>query len=202
MCADIDVYKGLIMDEVKFKNTSRMNGEEVGIFQGYAMKKTICLMSIFFTLIFGGIGVGLAFWDLTAGIICVACGLVGGVFLLPYLIKENQKKVTMQALGDRKYLNAFSFYDDCFITICEATQNLASNDYQEMGSQKIDYSSIFKTVIYKDRLFIFIDPQQSFILNFDGMTVGTIADLVEFLKSKDIKIVDNSSIDTKPKQKR
>ncbi|MBE7074272.1 MAG: YcxB family protein [Clostridiales bacterium] len=187
------------MEEIKFKNTSRMSGEEIAIFQSYAMKNTNILMSIFFTVIFVGLGVGLSFWNLTVGVILVVCGLAGGIFFLPYLLKENQKRNVLQELGDRKYLNTFEFYEEYLCVKSTATVSADSKDYQDAGSLRVEYSEVFKIATYKDRLFIFLNPQQSFIVNFNGMTMGTIAELIDFLKSKNIMFMDKSNIDTTKK---
>lgn len=187
------------MEEIKFKNTSRMNAEEISIFQSYAMKKTILIMSVFFTALFACMGVGLAFWDLTVGIIFVVCGLVGGIFFLPYLLKENQKKQVLQALGDRKYLNTFEFYENHMIVQSSATASAKDNNYEDVGSQKVQYADLHKIVTYRDRLFIFLTPQQSFILNFNGMTIGTVAEFIAFMKEIGVAIVDKSSIYTASK---
>ena len=189
------------MEEIKFKNTSKMNAEEIAVFQSYAMKKTKLIMSIFFMLIFVGLGVGLAFWNITVGIICIVCGVVGGIFFLPYLLKENQKRTLTQNLGDKKYLNTFEFYENHFFVTSNATQSANDNDYQEVGTQTVDYADLYKVVTYKDRLFIFLNPQQSFIVNFNGMTTGTVAELLEFFKGKGVNVVDKSSLDITPKKK-
>lgn len=189
------------MEEIKFKNTSRMDANEISIFQSLALKKTTMLVSVLFALLFVGAGVGLAFWDLTVGIVMGVCGIAGGFFFLPYLLKENQRKQNLQLLGDRKYLNTFEFFEDYFLVSSSATENAAGKEYFEVGTQHVNYQEVYKVVTYKDRLFIFINQTQSFILNFKGMTTGTVAELVEFLKEKNIQVEDKSKVDTTPKKK-
>ncbi len=186
---------GEIMEEneVLFKNTSKMNDEEISVFQNYALKKTILITSILFTLVFCGVGAGFCFIDLTYGIIFLVCGILGGFVLIPFLMKDSVKKQNKLLLGDKKYLNTFEFCEDYIFVTSQATSSKESNDYQEVASQKIFYRDIFKFVTYKEFMFIYINARQSFILNFRGMTKGTIAEVIELLKGKGIKFVDKSS---------
>ncbi|MBO5395148.1 MAG: hypothetical protein J6A28_04555 [Clostridia bacterium] len=188
------------MEEIKFKNTSKLNAEEISLFQGYAMKKTIWAMSIFFLAIFAALGVGLAFVNLTLGIILIACGVAGSLFFLPYLLRENQKRQNLQRLGSNKYLNTFTFYDSSIVVESEVANEM-DNRYHYVGQESVKYEDLFKVVTYKDRVFLFLNPAQSLIVNFNGMTTGTIADHVNFLKEKGITIIDKSHIDTTPKKK-
>lgn len=177
-------------NKIIFKNTSKMDSEEITLFQNAVMKKRVLVMSFIFCLIFAGAGVGLSFVDMTLGIILIVCGIIGGFVLLPYLMKESQKKQNKEILGDKTYLNTYEFYNDYFEIISQASEN--KKDYEEVGSQKIYYKDLYKVVVYKERLFIFINPRQSFIFHFKGMTQGTAGELIEFFKSKNIKIKDNS----------
>jgi len=179
-------------NQIFFKNTSKMDHEEISMFQNSVMKKTILWTTIVFILIFAGIGVGVAFWELTAGIITIVCGILGGVVLIPYLMKENMKKTNKETLGDKKYLNTFEFYEEYFQASSQASP-LDKNEYETVGSQKIYYKDLYQIVIYQQHLFIFINPRQSFILNFKGMTQGTASELVELLKSKGVKTKDKSA---------
>ncbi len=180
-------------EKVLYRNTSRMNDEEISVFQNFALKKTTIVSSIVFSLIFVGLGVGLCFADLTIGITLIVCGILGGVVLLPYLMKESVKKQNKVILGDKKYLNTFEFYEDYIFVSSKATPNKESNDYEDIASQKLYYHEIFKVVVYKTYLFIYINKRQSFILSFRGMTKGTIGEVIEYLKGKAIKTIDKSS---------
>ncbi len=181
------------MDEVKFKNTSKMDDNEISLFQNFALKKVTLISSIVFTLLFVGGGVGLCFLDLTMGITLIVCGVAGGVILLPYLLKESVKKENKIALGDRKYLNTFEFYEDYVMVSTQATKDKQSNDYLPVANQRIEYQDLFKLVCYREYIFLYINQKQSFILNCRGMTQGIASDLVKFLKSKGVKIIDKSS---------
>ncbi len=182
--------------EVKFKNTTKMDDEEISIFQSYALKKTTLISSILFSLLFVGAGIGISFIDLEMGIILIVCGLLGGFVLLPYLLKEILKKQNKTTLGDKKYLNTFEFCDEFILVESQASSSKETNDYQQVASQKIFYKDVFKVVIYKEFLFVYLNARQSLILNFKGMTLGTAGELVEFLKGKNIKFVDKSNENT------
>lgn len=179
-------------NEVIFKNTSKMDMEEISLFQSTVLKKATFIASIIFALIFVGAGVGLSFVDTTLGIILIACGVIGGFVLLPYLIKDNQKKQNTQMLGDKRYLNTYEFYQEHIAISTEMARD-NSNDYQNVATQTLNYQDIYQVKVYKERLFIFISSSQSFIFNFKGMTKGTAAEVIEFLKTKNIKIKDKST---------
>ena len=179
--------------DILFKNTSKMEEAEISLFQSFALKKMIWIMSICFALVFVAIGVVLAlFVDLTGGIITIACGVIGAFVLLPYLMKENIKKQNQKNFDGKKYLNTFVFYDDN-VSITTEVSREAKGDFEEVGSQKLFYNDVFKMVIYKEHLFIFINESQSFVVSFKGMTKGTVAELIDFLKSKNIKTNDKSA---------
>lgn len=177
-------------NEILFKNTSKMDEEEITKFQNVVMKKRIVWFSIVFSLIFAGIGAGLSFVDLTFGIIIIVCGLLGGFVLFPYLMKEMQKKQNKSILSDKKYLNTYEFYQE-FIAISTQSSENNSNSYQQIAQQKLYYKDIYQVWVYNDRLFIFINPSQSFIFNFKGMTKGTAGEVVELFKTKGVKLKNN-----------
>lgn len=168
-----------------------MDKEEIALFQNFAMKKNLIILSICFALIFVGIGVGVSFIELTFGIITIVCGVLGGFVLLPYLMKEQTKKQNQQNYGEKKYLNTFEFYED-YIQITTECSSPASKDYEKIASQKLYYQDVTKGVLYKDRLFLYIASNQCFIINYLGMTKGTIGEVIDFLKTKNIKIVDKT----------
>ena len=132
-----------------FKNTSKMDDEEISLFQNFVLKKTTFISSLVFSIIFIGGGVGMCFVDLTIGIALAICGVIGGIILLPYLMKESLKKQNKITLGDRKYLNTFEFCQDYIFITSQATSSPTANDYQEIASQKVFYKDLFKFVAYK-----------------------------------------------------
>ena len=177
-------------DEVLFKNTSRLNEEELLVFQNYALKKTIITMAIAIVAVFALAGVGLCFLELYLGITVIVAGLLGGVVLFPYMMKDSMKKQNKLMLGDKKYLNTFEFYNDYIIISNETTSSLTSNDYKEEANSRVTYESLFRVDIYKTYIFIYINKAQSFVLNQRGMTKGVVDDLIQFLKSKGLKVID------------
>ena len=177
-------------DEVLFKNTSRLNEEELLVFQNYALKKTIITMAIAIVAVFALAGVGLCFLELYLGITVIVAGLLGGVVLFPYMMKDSMKKQNKLMLGDKKYLNTFEFYNDYIIISNETTSSLTSNDYKEEAKSRVTYESLFRVDIYKTYIFIYINKAQSFVLNQRGMTKGVVDDLIQFLKSKGLKVID------------
>ena len=185
-------------NELLFKNTSKIDSDEISLFQKYALKKTVLLSSIIFSTFFILLGIGLCFVDITMGVISLVAGVAGGCVLLPYLMTEAVKRQNKAILGDRKYLNTFEFYQDHIFISSEATSSLETNDYQKVASQNLYYNEIVKFVIYKERLFIFINKYQSFILNYRGMTYKTADELIEFLVQKGIKKVDKTKVVTPP----
>ncbi len=182
-------------EKILYKNSSKMDDEEIIIFQNYALKKTLFISSIVFTLIFIAVGIGTSFFDLTMGIVFIVCGLLGGFVLLPYLIKENVKKQNKTSLGDKRYLNTFEFYEDYIFVESKASAK-DKNEFQQVATQKVLYKDVFKIVVYREFLFIFLNARQSLILNFKGMTFGTAGEMIEFLKTKSIKFVDKSNENT------
>lgn len=177
--------------ELLFKNTSKMDNDEITLFQNKVMKKTTFITSICFALIFAGMGAGLSFWNLTLGIILIVAGLIGGFVFIPYLMKETQKKQNKEMFGDKTYLNTYEFYQEYFDVTSQASEN--NKDYEVVGSQKVYYKDLYKVVVYQERLFIFVNPRQSFIFSFKGMTKGTAGEVIELLKSQNVKIVDKSA---------
>ena len=107
-------------------------------------------------------------------------------------MKENVQKQNNDNLGDRKYLNTFEFYENQINVATEATTSKQSNDYKQIATQTLRYEDLYQLVIYKNHLFLYINPSQSFILNFNGMTKGTYQELIELIKSKNVKTIDKS----------
>ncbi len=180
------------LEELLFKNTSKMDEKEITIFQNFALKKVTITSSVVFALFFVALGIGLAFVNVALGVILIVCGCIGGFIFMPYLMKENVQKQNNDNLGDRKYLNTFEFYENQINVATEATTSKQSNDYKQIATQTLRYEDLYQLVIYKNHLFLYINPSQSFILNFNGMTKGTYQELIELIKSKNVKTIDKS----------
>lgn len=179
--------------QIKFKNTSKMNEDEIAVFQNYALKKTIILSSALLIGFCVLIGVGLCFIELYLGVAIIIAGVLGGGVLMPFLMKDSVKKQNKLVFGDRKYLNHFEFFKDYFMVTSEATTSKESNDYSVNAEEKLLYSDLFQVVVYKTYIFLYINKAQSFVLNQKGMTLGTAGELILFLKDKGLKIIDKSS---------
>lgn len=179
-------------EEVLFQNTSKLDASEMESFQIYAMKKVNLFTSIIFALIFVGIGVGVSFIELTFGIISIACGILGGFVLLPYLMKESIKKQNAKNADERKFLNTYDFYQD-YVEIASEVAMPDSNDYNQLASQNLYYQEVYQVVLFKENLFLYLNPQQAFIISHKGMTKGTIGEVIDFLKAKEIKLIDKSN---------
>lgn len=78
--------------QIKFKNTSKMNEDEIAVFQNYALKKTIILSSALLIGFCVLIGVGLCFIELYLGVAIIIAGVLGGGVLMPFLMKDSVKK--------------------------------------------------------------------------------------------------------------
>lgn len=179
-------------DEILFKNSSKMNEDEIQVFQKFALKKTIIISSVCLIAAFAVIGALVCLAELFLGITIIVAGVLGGAVLMPFLMKDSIKKQNTLTLGDKKYLNHFEFYNDYIFVTSEATSSKESNDYQEVASQKVFYKDLVQVVMYKTYLFIYINKAQSFVLNQRGMTQGTVGELIPFLKEKGLKIIDKS----------
>ena len=114
---------------------------------------------------------------------------------------ENQKKQNETILGTSKYLNTFSFYEDRVHVQSEVT-NGKDNQFELAGEETVKYEDILKVVTYKDRLFLFVDQRQAFIVNFSSMLQGSIQELISFLKEKGLKFVDKTKVDLQLKNKK
>lgn len=179
--------------QIKFKNTSKMNEDEIAVFQNYALKKTIILSSALLIGFCVLIGVGICFAQLYLGVAVIIAGALGGGVLMPFLMKDSVKKQNKLIFGEKKYLNHFEFYNDYLMVTSESTTSKESNDYQKVAEEKVLYSDLFQVVVYKTYIFLYINKAQSFVLNQKGMTLGTAGELILFLKDKGLKIIDKSS---------
>ena len=174
--------------DLLFYNTTKLTEEEITAFQTFAMKKDNLWASIFISLLSVGLGVGLIFVNTYVGVAIIIAGLLGGLVLFPYITKEQLKRQNLEMFKDGKYINTFEFYEDHLTVINTATNS------EEPISQEFKYDELYKFTLYKQYLFIFENKFQGFILAQTCMTKGTIGDLVDFLKSKNIPFEDRTSL--------
>lgn len=176
--------------DLLFYNTTKLTEEEITAFQTFAMKKDNLWASIFISLLSVGVGVGLIFVNTYVGVAIIIAGLLGGLVLFPYITKEQLRRQNLEMFEDGKYINTFEFYEDYL-----KVTNIDGNKTEENSiSQEFKYDELYKFTLYKQYLFIFENKFQGFILAQTSMTKGTIGDLVEFLKSKNIPFKDRTSL--------
>ena len=178
------------MEEKKllFKNTSKMDGKEIENVQAVKIKKMMFATSIALFIAFTAIGIGAYFWETFLGVAIIVVGAFGSLCFYPYLVKSNLKKQNEMIFKGKKYLNHFEFYEEeIFVTSEVSGEN--ENQYEEKASEKFLYNEITKVVVYKQYLFLYLNNVQSLILNQKGMTTGVVADLIEFFKNKNIKVI-------------
>ena len=173
-------------EKLLFKNTSKLGKEEIDVFQNLAVKRTSLVTSLLILFICVGAGIGLYFVHMALGIGFMVAGLLGAL-IMPYVIKETVKKQNQEIFKDNKLLNSFEFYEDKIVVTNEIARD-GSDIYEEKGKDIIAYSDIDHAVVYGIYIFIFINKYQSVILNQKGMTEGVAADLIEYMKSKGIKV--------------
>lgn len=180
--------------EPLFKNTSKINEEELTKYQLKLLKKTIILFAAVVILISLGAGIPiLIFVDEFVGGAIIVLGALGGAVLLPYLLKDSVKKQNAKVLGDRKYLNTFEFYEDKMIIINSATDNFADNTYKEIARAEIPNANIYRILLDNIYIFIYLDKKQSLFLDQRGMTKGTAGELAEFLQNKGVKVIKKNN---------
>ena len=175
--------------EMLFKNTSKLDDKEIASFQTFAMKKVNLTASILFTTVFVAIGIGVSFIQIIYGLISLACGVIGGFVLLPYLMKESLKKHNEKNFDGRKYLNTYAFFDE-YVTITSEQAMPGSNEYKEIASKNLEYIDIYQVVLRDDHLYLYLDSYQAFILDYKGMTKGTATELIALLKEKCFKVIN------------
>lgn len=180
--------------EPLFKNTSKINEEELTKYQLKLLKKTIILFAAVVILISLGAGIPiLIFVNEFVGGAIIVLGALGGAVLLPYLLKDSVKKQNAKVLGDRKYLNTFEFYEDKMIIINSATDNFADNTYKEIARAEIPNANIYRILLDNIYIFIYLDKKQSLFLDQRGMTKGMAGELAEFLQNKGVKVIKKNN---------
>ena len=170
--------------DILFINTTKLTEEEVTNLQLFTLKKYNLLISIMIAVFFGGIGIGLCFVNTYVGVAILLAGIIGGLFLFPYVTKEQIKRQNNQIFANQDYINSFEFYND-YINI----KNIDKNNEKEI-SQNFNYSGLYKVVEFSQFVYIFINKNQSFMLDKKGMTKGTIGEVIELLKENGLKYQD------------
>lgn len=181
--------KPQIDENILFLNTTKLKEEDITAFQTFAMKKYSLFIAIAITVVFGGLGIGLCFVNTYVGVAILLAGIIGGLFFFPYLSK-NQIKTQNTAIFDGKdYTNTFEFYEDHL-----KVTNIDGAEPEKEISQEFSYDELYKLVTFKNYVCLYINKNQSFLLSYTGMKKGTIAELIDFLKAKNIKFQDKTSL--------
>lgn len=182
------------IEEFLYKNTTAINESDITNYQLFALKRRNILVSFMITVIICGIGIGLCFVEAYVGTAIIIAGIVGGVILFPYLSKEQIRRQNSVLFDGGKHVNIFEFYKE-EIKVINVDENRGEDLYQTFS-----YNQIYKIDDFVEFLFIYVSKNQSFLMLKTGMNKGTISDLLEFLKSKDIKIEDKTSLGTLKKK--
>lgn len=181
--------KPLIDEDILYMNTTKLKEEDITAFQTFAMKKYSLFIAIAITVVFGGLGIGLCFVNTYVGVAILLAGIIGGLFFFPYLSKNQIKTQNATIFDGKDYSNTFEFYSDHL-----KVTNIDGAQPEKKISQEFSYNELYKLVTFKNYVCLYINKNQSFLLSYTGMKKGTIAELIDFLKAKNIKSQDKTSL--------
>lgn len=168
-------------DEVLFKNVSAIRKKEINALFKLTAIKPLLLGGVCCPLILIALGV---VWFLT-GFEDTAIWLFcfGGAFLIvyPLFFCLGIRKMNSKLIDGKRLVNTFEFKQDGLVVTSE---NLAGTERVLVGTSNIPYGELFKVVCTNDYMFLFVDRQQSFILDYEGMLQGDAEQFIQFMKSK------------------
>lgn len=164
------------------KNTTKQSMQEVNALNSYATWGPFWKIEIGVLLVTFVIGVILHINHIGAGIHIFAYGVLFAI-LYPILmvIMVNATNKNHNAFLKNNTVNHYEITEDYFIENTE-------QDGEIISVTKLTYDKFVKCVDYKNYIFLFITKAQAYILDKDGMTVGTVEGLMEFIEKKGIKI--------------
>lgn len=174
-------------EKVLFKNTTKLNENDVAAFQKDVIKKISFTYGVIIFLICLGAGVGLYFVNSFLGIATIVLGAVGGFAIFPYSTKTYSTRSNTENFFGIKSTNYFEFYQDEFIVKGEIA-DIESRKKKELQEEKYSYAEVVKVTVIKNYICIFINKSQSFVLDKRGMTKGVCEDLIFLFKEKQIKV--------------
>lgn len=172
-------------EKLLFSNTSKLDQSVVEKFNKTISKKIIGYAILLVTLFCGVVGGLLCLLNLFLGIAVIGVGVVVGIPLVTFLIKDAMKKDSQKLMNGKKYLVHFEFYENELILKAEEA-NENEKEYTFSGEDRIDYTQILKIIVADTDVYIQRAGQAN-VLDQRGMTKGTAGELIEFLKSKGIK---------------
>lgn len=183
----VQILMGDKMEEkVLFSNVSKLDENAVEKFNKVISKKIIGYAILIVVAFSGLIGGLLCIANLFLGIATIGVGVVVGIPLITYLIKDTMKKDAHKLLGGNKYLVHFDFYENEVLLKAEACTE-GSKEYTPSGEDRMEYGEILKVIVSDTDIYIQRTGQAN-ILDQRGMTKGTAGELIEFFKSKGIKV--------------
>ena len=165
-------FKNELPDEkdLKFKNTTKLNEQAITAFQIFAMKKYTWTIASLISIVFGGLGLGLCFVNAYIGVAVLIAGILGGVIFFPYLSREQIKKQNALIFEGKKYVNVFEFFDEKLVV----TNVDGENDIYQI----YDYKGLVQVVLFAEYIAIYINKNQSYLLDKKGMNKGTIDEVL------------------------
>lgn len=179
------------MQEIKFKNTSRIDENTVLEMQKKITKKMSMMVAFLWSVLFVILGVALLFVNTFLGVSVITCGTVGSFTLVPFIVKDSTKKQTQKLFQGKKFLVTFEFYDDSLNVLSESSES-GENNFIPENSIKVSYDEIKKCTQNDLYIYLFLNKSQSLILDKKGMLKGTADEIVSFLNEKGVKIDKNT----------
>lgn len=173
-------------EKLLFSNTSKLDQSVVEKFNKTISKKIIGYAILLVTLFCGVVGGLFCLLNLLfLGIAVIGTGVIVGIPLVAFLIKDAMKKASQKLMNGKKYLVHFEFYENELILKAEEA-NENEKEYTFSGEDRINYAQILKIIVADTDVYIQRAGQAN-VLDQRGMTKGTAGELIEFLKSKGIK---------------
>ncbi len=181
--------KGLI----RYENTTNFNGKAVADFNKFVMKPIFVRLTLVVFAIFALAGVYFMFdsADVVVAIIMWVFS-VASVVVMPFVYLHSvDKGVRMNTM-----CSSTTYLDFCFED--GGVKVFTRKNDAEIASIAIDYRHILKVVEVEGYLYFFVTDTQAYLLDKFGMTNGKINNLIDFLKSKQIKFVVKHKVQEKP----
>ena len=174
--------------ELLYKNTTKLSEQAITSFQIFAMKKTTWLIATLITVVFGGLGIGLCFVNTYIGVAVLIAGILGGVIFFPYLVRSQIKKQNELIFQGGINVNEFEFYENQLIVT-----NIDKNSESDIFQSYL-YKDLNKIIEFADYVAIYINKNQSYLLDKRGMNKGTISEVLSLLKQNNIQYIDKQAL--------
>ena len=152
------------------------------------MKKITWLIATLITVVFGGLGIGLCFVNTYIGVAVLIAGILGGVIFFPYLVRSQIKKQNELIFQGGINVNEFEFYENQLIVT-----NIDKNSESDIFQSYL-YKDLNKIIEFADYVAIYINKNQSYLLDKRGMNKGTISEVLSLLKQNNIQYIDKQAL--------